>query len=76
LVLTRVAQAALRKWLKDTDLNAHLGDKEVRILLTSLKERIDTLRSAPPAAPTAAGGSASVVNEQELVCRPFSLASV
>jgi len=62
------SEAALRKWLKDTDLNAHLGDKEVRILLTSLKERIDTLKASPPAAPTAAGGSspAAVVNEQDI----------
>lgn len=35
---------SLRKWLGHTDLTQYLKDKEVQVLLTSLKERITSLK--------------------------------
>lgn len=35
---------SLRKWLGHTDLTHYLKDKEVQVLLTSLKERITSLK--------------------------------
>jgi hypothetical protein len=37
-------EASLRKWLGHTDLTQYLKDKEVQVLLTSLKERITSLK--------------------------------
>jgi len=37
----------LRKFLKETDINQYLSDKEVRGLVTALKARIATIKSAP-----------------------------
>ena len=34
----------LKKWLGQTDLTQYLKDKEVQVLLTSLKERITSLK--------------------------------
>lgn len=35
---------SLRKWLTQTDLKEYVKDKEVQVLLTSLKERITSLK--------------------------------
>lgn len=40
-------EASLRKWLGHTDLTQYLKDKEVQVLLTSLKERITSLKEVP-----------------------------
>jgi len=66
-------EASLRKWLKETDLNQYLKDKEVQAILTSLKERIATIKesnvtSSPrtSSAQVSSGSQAHVMNEQDL----------
>jgi len=57
------SEESLKRWLKEVDLSGYLGDKEVRILMTSVKERISTLReTGGSSAQVAIGGISSTAN--------------
>jgi len=65
-------EATLRKFLKDTDLAQFLYDNDVKVLLTSLRERVTMIKSDGPKSKagtsgnTANGTSAPVVKEADL----------
>jgi len=60
-------EETLKKWLKSVDISLHLNDKEVRILVGSLKDRISQLK---PASASSLSNSSAAVSPQSSSTTP------